>query len=108
MKESVELEEAREHEYSRAVKALKDYANKNGGIDKKDFHTAAKHLDNLGKASLMQKGNHLAKYNNHVRGLDTDVRERIQMTLRKHGMMEGAQLDELSPATHQELSSKSI
>jgi hypothetical protein len=98
--ESVEIEEAREHEYSRAVKALKDYANKNGGIDKADFHTAAKHLDNLGKSGLMQKGNHLAKYNNHVRGLDTDVRDRIQMTLRKHGIMEGAQLDELSPETH--------
>jgi len=90
--ESVELDEAREHEYSRAVKALKDYANKNGGIDKKDFHTAAKHLDNIGKSSLMQKGNHLAKYNNHVRGLDTDVRERIQMTLRNHGIMESTDL----------------
>ena len=93
-KESVELEEAREHEYSRAVKALKDYANKNGGIDKADFHTAANHLDNLGKASLMQKSSHLAKYNNHVRNLDTDVRDRIQMTLRKHGMMESKEATE--------------
>ena len=106
--ESVELGEAREHEYSRAVKALKDYANKNGGIDKKDFHTAAKHLDNLGRSSLLQKGNHLAKYNSHVKGLDTDVRERIQMTLRKHGMMEGAQLDELSPATHKSYQAKAF
>ena len=106
MKESVELEEA--HAYSKAADALRDYANKSGGIDKKDFHTAAKHLDNVGKSGLMQKGNHLAKFNNHLKYLDTDVRDRIHMTLKQHGVMEGTQLDELSPATHKSYQAKAF
>lgn len=85
-KESVELDEA--HAYAKAAKALHDYGTKNGGIDKKDFHAAAKHLDNVGKSGLMQKGTHLAKFNNHIKGLDTDVRDRIHMTLKQHGVME--------------------
>jgi hypothetical protein len=97
MKESVELEEA--HAYAKAANALRDYANKSGGIDKKDFHTAAKHLDNVGKAGLMQKGQHLAKMNDHFRSLDTDVRDRIHMTLKKHGVMESVQVDELKKST---------
>ena len=97
VKESVELEEA--HVYSKAADALRDYANKHGGMDKKDFHTAAKHLDNVGKAGLMQKGQHLAKMNNHFRGLDTDVRDRIHMTLKQHGVMEAVQVDELKKST---------
>ena len=105
-KESVELDEA--HAYAKAAKALHDYGTKNGGIDKKDFHAAAKHLDNVGKSGLMQKGTHLAKFNNHVKGLDTDVRDRIHMTLKQHGVMEGTQLDELSPATHKSYQAKAF
>jgi len=105
-KESVELDEA--HAYAKAAKALHDYGTKNGGIDKKDFHAAAKHLDNVGKAGLMQKGTHLAKFNSHVKGLDTDVRDRIHMTLKQHGVMEGTQLDELSPATHKSYQAKAF
>ena len=97
-KESVELDEA--HAYSKAANALRDYANKHGGMDKKDFHTAAKHLDNVGKAGIMQKGQHLAKMNAHFKGLDTDVRDRIHMTLKQCGVMEAVQVDELSKATH--------
>jgi hypothetical protein len=96
-KESVELEEA--HAYSKAANALKDYASKHGGIDKKDFHTAAKHLDNIGKAGLMQKGNHLAKFNNHLKYLDTDVRDRIHMTLKQHGVMESVEENNSAPQT---------
>jgi hypothetical protein len=85
--ESVEhLDEA--HAYAKAAKALHDYGTKNGGIDKKDFHAAAKHLDNIGKAGLMQKGAHIAKFNDHFKNLDTDVRDRIHMTLKQHGVME--------------------
>jgi len=54
----------------------------------------------------MQKGVHLAKFNNHIKGLDTDVRDRIHMTLKQHGVMEGTQLDELSPATHKSYQAK--
>ena len=97
VKESVELDEA--HAYSKAANALRDYANKHGGMDKKDFHTAAKHLDNVGKAGLMQKGQHLAKMNAHFKGLDTDVRDRIHMTLKQHGVMEAVQVDELKKST---------
>jgi hypothetical protein len=87
--ESVEIDEA--HAYSKAAKALQDYGSKSGGIDKKDFHIAAKHLDNIGKAGLMQKGDHLAKFNRHLKDLDTDVRDRIHMTLKQHGVMESVQ-----------------
>ena len=95
--ESTNLDEA--HAYSKAAKALHDYGTKHGGIDKKDFHTAAKHLDNVGKAGIMQKGQHLAKMNAHFKGLDTDVRDRIHMTLRQHGVMEAVQVDELKKST---------
>lgn len=97
VKESVELEEA--HAYAKAAKALHDYGTKHGGMDKADFHTAAKHLDNVGKAGLMQKGQHLAKMNDHFRSLDTDVRDRIHITLKKHGVMESVQVDELKKST---------
>src|SRR6056300_829935 len=59
-KEDVELDEAKDM-YKSAAGELKDYANKSGGIDKKDFHTAAKHIENIGRANLMNKGQHLAK-----------------------------------------------
>ena len=98
MKESVEhLDEA--HAYAKAAKALHDYGTKNGGIDKKDFHTAAKHLDNVGKSNLMQKGVHLGKFNDHIKGLDTDVRDRIHMTLKQHGVMESVEENVGAPQT---------
>ena len=117
--ESVELDEAKDM-YKSAAGELKDYANKSCGIDKKDFHTAAKHIENIGRANLMNKGQHLAKLSKHLRDLDTSPREKVLSVLNKHGhnvgdFMPGAkmrresvQLDELSPATHKSYQAKAF
>ena len=93
--ESVELEEA-----NKAAAELKDYANKRGGMDKDDFHTAAKHIE-TGNQSALKK---------HLRDLDTSPREKILSVMNKHGhdigkmgykmRREEAELDEktLTPA----------
>jgi hypothetical protein len=59
-----------------AAKELADYAAKHGGMDKKDFHTAAKH---------MQTGNHSA-LQQHIKGLDSEPRDKILTVLNKHGV----------------------
>ena len=71
--------------YRSAAHELKTYANKSGGMDKKDFHTAAKHIENIGSANILNKGQHLAKFSKHLRGLDTSPREKILSVLHKHG-----------------------
>jgi hypothetical protein len=93
--EEVELEEA-----NKAAAELKDYANKRGGMDKDDFHTAAKHIE-TGNQSALKK---------HLRDLDTSPREKILSVMNKHGhdigkmgykmRREEAELDEktLTPA----------
>ena len=118
-KEDVELDEAKDM-YKSAAGELKDYANKSGGMDKKDFHTAAKHIENIGRANLMNKGQHLAQLSKHLRNLDTSPREKVLSVLNKHGhnvgdFMPGAkmrresvQLDELSPATHKSYQAKAF
>jgi hypothetical protein len=78
------VEEAKDM-YKSAAGELKDYANKNGGMDKKDFHTAAKHIENIGRANLMSKGQHLAQLSKHLRNLDTSPREKVLSVLNKHG-----------------------
>ena len=71
--------------YKSAAMELKDYANKSGGMDKKDFHTAAKHIENIGRANLLNKGQHLAQLSKHLRDLDTSPREKVLSVLNKHG-----------------------
>jgi len=83
-RESVEFDEAKDM-YASAAKELKDYANKSGGIDKKDFHTAAKHIENIGRANIMNKGQHLGQLSKHLRDLDTSPREKVLSVLNKHG-----------------------
>ena len=92
-KEEVELEE----NMKSAAKEMQDYASKHGGMDKADFHKAAKH---------MQAGNHKALHS-LVKNLDSDPRDKILTTLNKHGndikrygySTEGVALDELSVKT---------
>jgi len=71
-KEEVDLTES----IHAAAKELADYAAKHGGMDKKDFHTAAKH---------MQTGNHSA-LQQHIKGLDSEPRDKILTVLNKHGV----------------------
>ena len=68
---TVELEE----NMKSAAKEMQDYASKHGGMDKADFHKAAKH---------MQAGNHKALHS-LIKNLDSDPRDKILTTLNKHG-----------------------
>ena len=70
-KEEVELEE----DMKSAAKEMHGYASKHGGMDKADFHKAAKH---------MEAGNHKALHS-LVKKLDSDPRDKILTTLHKHG-----------------------
>ena len=58
-----------------AAKELTDYADKHGGMDKADFHKAAKH---------MAAGDHKSLHK-HIQKLDSDPRDKILTTLHKHG-----------------------
>ena len=71
--------------YRSAAQELKSYADKSGGMDKKDFHIAAKHIENIGRANIMNKGQHLAKLSQQLRKLDTSPREKVLDVLDKHG-----------------------
>ena len=82
--ESTNLGEAKDM-YRSAAQELKSYADKSGGMDKKDFHIAAKHIENIGRANIMNKGQHLAKFSQQLRKLDTSPREKVLSVLDKHG-----------------------
>lgn len=104
-KESVELDEMKANvAYTKAAKDIKAYAAKDGGIDKKDMMNFAADLELMGRApNILQAGRILDRINKRFGGYDTDVRDRLSMYLKKHGLMESvseAKLDELSPATH--------
>ena len=92
--EEVQLDE----DMKSAAKEMRDYANKHGGIDKADFHKAAKH---------MEAGDHKAIHK-HVNSLDSEPRDKILTTLHKHGndikrygysTEEVEQVDELNRST---------
>ncbi len=83
--ESVEYVTEAKDMYRSAAQELKSYADKSGGMDKKDFHIAAKHIENIGRANIMNKGQHLAKFSQQLRRLDTSPREKILSVLHKHG-----------------------
>jgi hypothetical protein len=90
--ESVEVNEAMDQKkFSAGAKALTSYAKKNGGIDKADFMKAAKMLDQIGRVNILQAGQLLSQLNRFVDGLDTDVRERIYVELKKVGLVESVQ-----------------
>ena len=90
MKESVN-EAMDQKKFSAGAKALTSYAQKNGGVDKADFMKAAKMLDQIGRVNLLQAGQLLSRLNRLVDGMDTDVRERIYIELKKVGLVESVQ-----------------
>ena len=95
-KESVEqldeLDAKTQKKFVAGAKAMKAYAQKNGGIDKADFMKAAKMMDDIARINLLQAGPILSRLNRFVDGLDTDVRERIYVELQKVGLVESAEL----------------
>lgn len=87
--ESVELEEGMDQKkFTAGAKAMKAYAQKNGGVDKKDFMEVSKLLDQIGRVNILQAGQLLSRLNRIVDGMDTDVRERIFIELKKVGLVE--------------------
>lgn len=93
--EETELDEAMDQKkFSAGAKAVKAYAQKNGGVDKKDFMEVSKLLDQIGRVNILQAGQLLSRLNRLVDGMDTDVRERIFVELKKVGLVEQAELDE--------------
>jgi len=83
-----ELDAKTQMKFVAGAKAMKAYATKNGGIDKADFMKAAKMMDDIARINLLQAGPILSKLNRFVDGLDTDVRERIYVELKKVGLVE--------------------
>lgn len=75
--EEVEIEEVEQidEDMKSAAQELSTYAGKHGGMDKADFHKAAKH---------MAAGDHKALHK-HIQSLDSDPRDKILTTLHKHG-----------------------
>jgi hypothetical protein len=87
-----------------ASKELSDYAEKHGGMDKKDFHSAAKHMASGDHGALKQ----------HIKSLDSEPRDKILTVLHKHGndikrygySMHEENLDELKASTLQSYADK--
>ena len=90
--ESVELDEMKANAaYTKAAKDIKAYAAKDGGIDKKDMMNFAADLELMGRApNILQAGRILDRINKRFKGYDTDVRDRLSMYLKKHGLMESS------------------
>ena len=82
------LEGMDQKKFSAGAKAMKAYAQKNGGVDKKDFMEVSKLLDQIGRVNILQAGQLLSRLNRLVDGMDTDVRERIFVELKKVGLVE--------------------
>ena len=91
-KESVEhlteLDAKTQKNFATGAKNMKAYAQKSGGVDKKDFMEVAKLLDQISRVNLLQAGQLLSRLNRLVDGMDTDVRERIYIELKKVGLVE--------------------
>jgi len=83
-----ELDAKTQKKFVAGAKAMKAYATKNGGVDKADFMKAAKMMDDIARINLLQAGPILSRLNRFVDGLDTDVRERIFVELKKVGLVE--------------------
>ena len=83
-----ELDAKMQKKFAAGAKNMKAYAQKNGGVDKKDFMDGAKLLDQIARVNLLQAGQLLSRLNRLVDGMDTDVRERIYVELQKVGLVE--------------------
>jgi len=86
-----ELDAQTQKKFSMGAKNMKAYAQKNGGVDKKDFMDVAKLLDQIARVNLLQAGQLLSRLNRLVDGMDTDVRERIYAELKKVGLVESVE-----------------
>ena len=74
--------------FAAGAKGMKAYAQKSGGIDKADFMKVAKSLETISSINILQAGQELSRLNRLVNGMDTDVRERIFIELKKVGLVE--------------------
>ena len=73
-------------EFFKVSKELSDYAKKHGGPDKREFEKAAAYVREIGKNSAVSVQDKAGKGLNMLfKNADTDVRDRMQMILKKGG-----------------------
>ena len=88
--EEVELIEGLDQEKFQSAEArLIKYAQKNGGIDKRDFMEVAKMLGQIGRINILQAGQVLARLNRKLSSMDTDPRDKVYEILKSVKLMEG-------------------
>ena len=83
-----ELDAKTQKKFVAGAKAMKAYAQKDGGVDKADLMKVAKSLETISRINILQAGQELSRLNKMVDGMDTDVRERIFVELKKVGLVE--------------------
>ena len=71
--------------YSAPAKELKDYAQKSGGIDKRDFMMVADMLMKMDRINILQAGQLLGQLSAKLKDMDTSPREKVLSVLDKHG-----------------------
>ena len=71
--------------YTAPAKELKAYAQKSGGIDKKDFMMVADMLEKLDRINILQAGQLLGQLSNKLKNMDTSPREKVLSVLHSHG-----------------------
>jgi hypothetical protein len=102
-----ELDANTQKKFVTGAKNMKAYANKNGGVDKKDFLAIAKSMETIARINILQAGQELARLNRMVDGLDTDVRERVYAELKKVGLVESLE-EAKKPAPKKKLTVKQM
>jgi hypothetical protein len=71
--------------YTAPAKELKAYAQKSGGMDKKDFMMVADMLEKLDRINILQAGQLLGQLNAKLKNMDTSPREKVLSVLHNHG-----------------------
>lgn len=107
VKDLQELDAQTQKKFVAGAKNMKAYANKDGGVDKKDFLAIAKSMETIARINILQAGQELARLNRMVDGLDTDVRERVYAELKKVGLVESLE-EAKKPAPKRKLTVKQM
>ena len=75
--------------FQAAERDLAQYAQKHGGMDKRQFMDIAKMLGQIGRINILQAGQVLATLNRKLKAMDTDPRDKVYEILKQNKLMEG-------------------
>lgn len=81
--------------FQAAERDLAQYAQKSGGMDKRDFMDIAKMLGQIGRVNILQSGQILSTLNRKLSNMDTDPRDKVYSIVKKHGLMESVEAEDL-------------